>query len=59
MIKGIDMLNTASIPARSGVLAQLAKGGYQAPSVISFPVEALGKSGPLSLAGNSTVPVGP
>ena len=53
------MLNTVSTPVRAGVLAQLAKGGYQAPSVISFPVEALGKSGPLSLAGNTTVPPAP
>ena len=46
------MLNVVAKPVRAGVLAQLAKGGYQAPAVMSFPVEALGKAGPLSLAGN-------
>jgi hypothetical protein len=55
------MLNTVAPPVRKQVLAQLAKGSYQAPSMMSFPVEALGKTGVLSMAGNSTAvpPVSP
>lgn len=49
------MLQTSCTPAvQKAILAQIAKGGYQAPSVSSLKLESVGKSGPLALAGNTT-----
>ena len=48
------MLHTSTTPAiRSAVLAQIAKAGYQLPSVSSLKLESVGKSGPLAFAGNA------
>lgn len=47
------MLQISTSPAtRAAVLAQIAKGGYQLPSVSSLKLESVGISGPITFAGN-------
>ena len=49
------MLQTSCNPAvQKAILAQIAKGSYQAPSVSSLKLTSVGKSGPLAMAGNTT-----
>lgn len=48
------MLQTTSSPAiQKAVIAQIAKSGYQCPSVSSVKLESVGKVGPLAFAGNN------
>lgn len=48
------MLQTTSSPAiQKAVIAQIAKSGYQCPSVSSVKLESVGKVGPLAFAGNA------
>jgi len=47
------MLQTSCTTAvQKAVLAQIAKGGYQAPSIATLKLESVGTCGPLALAGN-------
>lgn len=43
---------TSSTAVQKAVLAQIAKGGYQLPSVSTIKLESVGKTGPLAFAGN-------
>lgn len=48
------MLQTTSSPAiQKAVIAQIAKSGYQCPSMSSVKLESVGKVGPLAFAGNN------
>jgi len=50
-----QMLQTTTSPVvQKAVLAQIAKSGYQFPSMSSLKLESVGKSGPLAFAGNAT-----
>lgn len=47
------MLQTVSSSAvQKAVLAQVGKGGYQAPAVASLRLDMVGQNGPLAFAGN-------
>jgi hypothetical protein len=47
------MLHASTVPAiQKAVLAQIAKSGYQSPSISSLKLGLVGKVGPLALAGN-------
>ncbi len=49
-----NVLHTVGNTAvQKAVLAQVAKGGYQLPSLSSLKLESVGKSGPLAFAGNT------
>jgi hypothetical protein len=46
------MLQTSTTPEiQKAVLAQVAKSGYQFPSISSLKLESVGKVGPLAFAG--------
>jgi hypothetical protein len=51
------MLQTSCNTAvQKAVLAQIAKGAYQAPSVSTLKLDSVGRCGPLALAGNQPTP---
>jgi hypothetical protein len=48
------MLQTSTSPSiQKAVLAQIAKNGYQCPSISSLKLESVGKVGPLAFAGQA------
>jgi hypothetical protein len=51
----MDILQTSCNSAvQKAVFAQIAKGGYQLPSIASLKLESVGECGPLAMAGNTT-----
>lgn len=50
--RGIVLQTVTSTTVQKAVLAQVAKGGYQLPSMSSLKLESVGKSGPIAFAGN-------
>lgn len=49
------MLHSSCNPeVQKAVLAQIAKAGYQLPSLSTLKLESVGRSGPLAFAGNTT-----